>query len=238
MKKTAEPFKVTCKLLDGRINSADGIINLDAILYHAWFLKNEPDVINGTAAPKKERYYMGLPLTRTEDNRYLASLGFYKQYSQSVEYWNKRPDFTHANNSKYLDAAGKIDTSAGQMKAYHFPQIIRTVSDIEFYGVGTIKKIKELLQYIPAVGKKPATGWGQVREWVVEPFGEDWGTFSSKYGLMRPMPVGEFKPDRNYMVMDCQLSPPYWKNYNTALCYIPNFIINGNFQKEPEVIKT
>lgn len=228
MKKTTEPFKVTCKLADGRINSTNGLIFFDAILYHAWFAKNEPGVLQGIKNDKGTKYLrFGLPLTQLQDHRYAASCGFYKQYDQRVEYWNKRPDFTSGKNERYLDAKGKIDTSAGPLKAYHFPQIIRTVSDIEFYGVGTIEKIKDLLSYIPAIGKKPAAGWGIVREWIVEPFNEDWST-EGKYGLMRPMPVDEYKPDRQYRIMDCSLYPPHWKSNDIKLCYIPEVIIREN----------
>lgn len=231
MRKTTEPFKVTCKLLDGRINSVNGLIYLDAILYHAWFAKYEPGILDGTKkrSDATRHYNFGLPLTRLDHDglRYAASCGFYRQYDQTIEYWNKRPDFTSGKNSKYLEAKGKIDTAAGPLKAYHFPQIIRTVSDIEFYGVGTIEKIRDLLSYMPAVGKKPAAGWGLVKEWIVEPFPHDWST-EGKYGLMRPMPVESYEPDRNYQIMDVPMFPPYWKNMNTKLCYIPKVMINDD----------
>ena len=231
-KKTTEPFKVICKLVDGRINSVDGLLYFDAILYHAWFLKYAPEVIQGTKNKENHAEWknnFGLPLTQIHNNeqhRYAASCGFYKQYEQHIEYWNKRPDFTSGKNGKYLETKGKIDTTAGSMKAYHFPQVIRTISDIEFYGVGTISKIKDLLSYIPAIGKKPAAGYGMVMEWIVEPFPEDWST-TGQYGLMRAMPIDEYNPDRkNYRIMQAALLPPYWKTRNIALCYIPNFIIN------------
>lgn len=228
-KKTTEPFKVTCKLLDGRINRINEIINFDGILYHAWFEKYAPEVLNGTGANPKRHMDFGLPLTMLPDGRYAASVGFYKQYDQSMEYWNKRPDFTNGRNCKYLNAKGKIDTSAGPLKAYHFPNVIRTVSEIEFYGVGTIEKIRDLLTYIPAVGKKPAAGWGAVKEWIVEPFPEDWST-EGKYGLMRQMPVDEYEPKykNTYRIMDINTFPPYWKGIRTKLCYIPKVIINDN----------
>lgn len=230
-KKTTEPFKVTCRLADGRINSVDGLLFLDAILYHAWFLKYAPGVLQGVTEKELHpgwKFNFGLPLTRfhTEQGvRYAASCGFYRQYGRHIEYWNKRPDFTSGKNGKRLDAKGKVDTKAGALKAYHFPQVIRTVSDIEFYGVGTIEKIKDLLSYIPAVGKKPAAGWGMVKEWAVEPFAEDWST-AGKYGLMRPMPVEGYQAEGSYQIMECPLSPPYWKTGRTELCYIPKVVIN------------
>lgn len=232
-KKTTEPFKVTCRLVDGRLNSADGMLHLDAILYHAWFMKYAPEVLNGEGEKEKHKKWkgnFGLPLLRINTNgkyrmRYAASCGFYEQYCQGIEYWNKRPDFTNGKNERYLEAKGKIDTKAGVLKAYHFPQVIRTISDIEFYGVGTIEKIRDLLSYITAVGKKPAAGWGQVMEWKVEPFAEDWST-KGKYGLMRPMPIEEYETEGEYRIMEYPLLPPYWKSKNTALCYIPKVIIN------------
>lgn len=226
-KKTTEPFKVTCKLVDGRINSVSEIIHFDGILYHAWFAKHDPDVLNGIKTNSKQHMDFGLPLTMMPDGRYAASVGFYHQYGQDVEYWNKRPDFTNGRNCKYLEAKGKIDTGAGPLKAYHFPQIIRTVSDIEFYGVGTIEKIRDLLSYMPAVGKKPAAGWGIVKEWIVEPFTEDWST-EGKYGLMRPMPVDEYSPKATYQIMEIPTFPPYWKGIRNKLCYIPKVIINDD----------
>lgn len=231
-KKTTEPFKVTCKLLDGCINSISGLLYLDAILYHGWFLKYAPEVIYGTqkqSSEKTKNMKFGLPLTQLSDTRYAASCGFYKQYSQNIKYWNKRSDFTDGRDSYYLEDRGKVNIKTGTLKAYHFPQVIRTISEIEFYGIGTIEKIKDLLSYIPAVGKKPSAGWGMVKEWVVEPFPEDWST-EGKYGLMRPMPVDEYelKEDRNYQIMDSPIHPPYWKAINTKLCYIPKVIINEN----------
>lgn len=222
MKTKTEPFKVTCKLLDGRINSADGFIFLDSILYHAWFLKYAPDVIQGTAYETDKIKYFGLPLRQLPNNRYAASCGFYTQYAGNIEYWNKRPDWDKNMNS-LADTKGKVKTSVGTMRAYRMPQVIRTISDIEFYGYGTIDKVKELLDYIPAVGKKPSAGWGAVKEWIVEPFEEDWSTWSSKHGLMRPIPVGEdIGHDLSgYMIRDCAVRPPAWKSGNQVTCYVP-----------------
>lgn len=222
MKSTTEPFRVVCKLLDGRVNSADGLFFLDSILYHAWFLKYAPKVITGELHDDEPKGF-GLPLRQLPGYRYAASVGFYKEHDVRIEYWNKRPDWERWEG--YLDGGGKFTTGSGTMRAYRTPQIIRTVGDIEFYGYGTIKKVKELLSYIPAIGKKPAAGWGIVKEWIVEPWPEDWSTWSDKYGLMRPIPVGEdIGHDLSgYIVRDCAIRPPAWKACNQTPCYIPRF---------------
>lgn len=217
-----EPFKVTAKLLDGRVNSIDGLFFLDAILYHAWFLKYEPGIL--TSEKKGKPKHFGLPLLHLPNNRYAASIGFYEQYSQKVEYWNKRPRWD--KHPDYLNLEkGKIKTSVGLERAYRMPNIIRTISDVEFYGVGTIEKIKDLLSYMPAIGKKPSAGWGAVKEWVVEPFEHDWSTQSNRYGLMRPLPVAEAEQMGinldDYMMGEFGIRPPYWKHKNKEVCIIP-----------------
>jgi hypothetical protein len=223
---TTEPFKVTCKLIDGRINSADGLLFLDSILYHAWFLKYAPGVMQGTQKLEdiehpEYKLNFGLPLRQIGDGRYAASCGFYHQYDEKIEYWNKHPNWD--DHADHLDSEGKIKTGQGTMRAYRMPQVIKTVGDIEFYGYGTINKIRELLTYIPSLGKKPAAGWGMVAQWVVEPFAEDWSTWSDKYGLMRPIPLGEdVKRDLNeYVKRVCAIKPPAWKACNQVPCYVP-----------------
>lgn len=225
VKSATEPFKVTCKLLEGRVNTADGLLFLDSILYHAWFLKYAPDVILGTQREQDCHLNFGLPLRQLPGGRYAASCGFYHDFGVNIEYWNKRPDWD--NRAQYLDAHGKITTSSGTMRAYRMPQAIHTVSDIEFYGYGTIEKVRDLLSYIPAVGKKPAAGWGAVAQWIVEPWPEDWSTWSEKYGLMRPVPLDEdIGHDLSgYLKRDCAIRPPAWKACNQVPCYVPKVTI-------------
>lgn len=230
MKSKTQPLKITARLSDHRINSANGLVFLDCILYHGWFAKYAPEVLQDVGPHEKTDMNFGLPLRQLHTDsgiRYAASCGFYSQYGYKIEYWNKRPDFT-GKNAKYLAGGGKIDTSKGELKAYHFPQVIRTVSDIEFYAMGNAEKIKDLLSYVPAIGKKYAAGWGNVEEWVVEEFDEDWTT-DGKYGLMRPMPIEEYDPkDRIYTMGECAIRPPAWKACNHKLCYIPKVIINAD----------
>lgn len=223
MKSTTETFRVICKLLDGRINSADGLIYLDSILYHAWFEKYAPKVLTGEQSAI-DAVRIGLPIRQFQNNRYAASTGFYKSYGESIEYWNKRPDWmAHESYYDLNNGSAKIRIGEGPMRAYRTPQVIRLVGDIEFYGYGTIDKIRDLLTYIPAVGKKPAAGWGAVAEWTVEEWPEDWSTWSEAYGLMRPIPIDEdIGHDLSgYVIRDCAIRPPSWKACNQTTCYIP-----------------
>lgn len=223
-KKPTSPIKVTAHLTDGRINSADGIIMLDAILYHAWFYRHAPHVLEGLggeAVPGEG--HIGLPLRQLPGNRYAASRAVYKETAQEVEYWNKRPNFFSADAERFLeDKKGVISSSVGGYRAYRMPQVIRYVADgkLTFWGIGNADEVLDLLNAIPAVGKKAAMGWGTVDRWAVEPAEEDYTTLHPDYGLMRPMPVEEIRLE-GYPILKYAVKPPYWKSCNARLCYVP-----------------
>lgn len=217
------PLKITAHLLDGRFSSADGILMFDSILYHAWFLKHAPHVLEGVYKPEQIGY-VGLPLVHLEDNRWAASKAVYQEIDKIVEHYNKRPDFFAGDKLDYLDMdKGIISDSVGLYRAYRNPQLIRTVKDgiLTFYAVGKKDKIEELLSLMIGVGKKTAMGFGIVDRWDVEEIEEDYTTEHPKYGLMRPIEVEKADKTYDYPIMDYAIRPPYWKTINQRLCYVP-----------------
>ena len=229
-KKPTSPLKVTAKLTDGRVFSFDGIIMFDAILYHAWFAKYHPEVFETGEWMTHGSGYIGLPLRQTPENTgagsvWAASMGIYAETAQSVEYWNKRPNFFGADKTDYLDQdKGVISDSEGRYRAYRTPCVVRTVKDgvIDFYCMGHKDEVLDLLSYIPALGKKPAIGYGRVESWTAEDIGEDYSVTHPEYGLMRPVPIieGRTTPAK-YPIREYGIKPPYWKPENRRLCYVP-----------------
>lgn len=221
-----KPLKITAFMLDGRINSSDGILMFDAILYHAWFFKYAPQVFDGMGDNHFHKH-IGLPLEKTADNRYCASRGIYKETGKTVEYFHKRPDFFNSDKIDKLNInKGIICESAGEYRAYRVPQVIRTIENgmIDFYAIGNPEKIEDLLNRISAVGKKPICGYGIVKKWVIEEIDQDYTLFHSKYGLMRPVEVGGHEDNgkySDYPIMQYAIKPPYWKVKNMRLCYVP-----------------
>lgn len=223
-KPATRPLRVAAKLLDGRINSADGIVMFDGLLYHAWFAKYHPEVFDTGEWMDYGSGYVGLPLRQLPGNRWAASMGIYEQLSERIEYWNKRPDFFAADKTDFLDMdKGQISDSVGLKRAYRTPQVIRTVKDgvVEFYCMGHKDEILDLLSYISAVGKKPAMGWGTVETWTAEEIAEDYSYTHPEYGLMRPTPIDDAELT-GYAVMEYAVKPPYWKPCNRRRCYVPN----------------
>lgn len=226
-KKSTSPIKVTAHLTDGRLNSADGIVMLDSILYHAWFWKHHPEVLRGDGTTEYDGY-TGLPLRQLPGNRWAASRGVYEEIGQTVEYINKRPNFFNADKLDRLDMdKGIISDSVGLYRAYRIPSVIRTVKDglITFWAMGHRDEVQELLDCIPAVGKKYAAGYGLVDRWVVEDCKEDYSLWHPEYGLMRPVETGS-DDEKSLNLLGCPIikygiKPPYWKAKNMRLCHVP-----------------
>lgn len=222
-KSKCVPLKVTAHLVDGRFSSTDGIVMLDSILYHAWFIKHAPHVLEGVYKPEQIGY-VGLPLVHLEDNRWAASKAVYQEIDKIVEHYNKRPDFFAGDKLDYLDMdKGIISDSVGLYRAYRNPQLIRTVKDgiLTFYAVGKKDKIEELLSLMIGVSKKTAMGFGIVDRWDVEEIEEDYTIEHPKYGLMRPIEVEKADKTYDYPIMEYAIRPPYWKTINQRLCYVP-----------------
>lgn len=231
-KKSTKPIKVTAHLSDGLINSADGVIMLDSILYHAWFCKHCPEVLQGLGNAEYDGY-TGLPLRQLPGNRWAASRGVYEEIGQTVEHINKRPNFFNADKINHLDMEkGIISDSVGQYRAYRIPNVIRTVKGgtIAFWAMGHVDEVQALLNCIPAVGKKYAAGYGIVADWTVEECSEDYSLWHPEYGLMRPVEIDSEEAKSfdltGYPVMQYGVKPPYWKSKNFRLCYVP---IKGGF---------
>lgn len=226
-KKPTRPIKVTATLSDGRLNSTDGVVMLDSILYHAWYIKHAPHVLEGGGGADFTGY-IGLPLMQLPGNRWAASRGVYTEIGHAVEHYNKRPNFFNADKVDYLDMCkGLISESIGLYRAYRMPQVIRTVKDgkVVFWARGHADEVQALLDMIPAVGKKYAMGYGAVSKWVVEECEEDYSLWHPEHGLMRPVEVGSEEERAldlsSYPVMDYGVKPPYWKETNLRLCYVP-----------------
>lgn len=226
-KKPTSPIKITAHLLDGRLNSADGIVMLDSILYHAWFYKHCPEVLEGMGSAEYDGN-IGLPLRQLPGNRWMASRGIYEEVGQTVEHLNKRPNFFNADKLRRLDAdKGIISDSMGQYRAYRIPNVIRTIKDglITFWAMGHKNEVQALLDRIPAVGKKYAAGYGIIDRWTVEDCDEDYSLWHPDYGLMRPIEVDSPETQTydlsRYPIMRYGVKPPYWKAKNMRLCYVP-----------------
>lgn len=217
-------LKITARLLDGRVNSSDGLFNFDSILAYAWMLENHPDELLNNSLKLDNLIEPKLPLARDENGRWKTSVGFYVQYAETVEYWHKKiNDFDAGIYVDFQGKRGKIDSQKGEFKAYRMPQLIRIISDIEFYCVGDPDGIHSLLRFVMNIGKKGSQGYGYVKEWIIEDVEDDY-TDIGPYGIMRTKPfTGELPDDgQTYQIRKMRLKPPYHLHTDRVPCIIPN----------------
>lgn len=216
-----ENFKIVARLYDGRVNSNDGLFNLDSMLAWAWMKQNHPDELMNSKVTEENLIEPDLPLEKDADGRWLCSVGFYKEYSQRIEYWHRRiNDFDAAKYVDFNGRRGKINGASGLLKAYRIPQIIRIISDVTFYCTGEQNEIEKLLFEVTNIGKKAAQGYGAVKEWIVEPTRE----WTNKYGIMRYKPFRGILPDdgQQYQIKVIRTKPPYHLTAEAIPCLIPN----------------
>lgn len=217
-------LKVTACLLDGRVNSNDGLFNLDSILAYAWMLVHYPDILQNRDLRIDNLIEPDLPLAKDKDGRWKTSLGFYVQYDEIVEHWHKKiNDFDAQQFVDFKGRRGKIDSRKGEFKAYRMPQLIRVISDIEFYCVGDPIKMQKYLNLVTNIGKKGSQGYGYVKKWEIEEIEDDY-TDIGPYGIMRTKPfTGELPTDgQTYQIKKMRLKPPYHLHVDRVPCLIPN----------------
>ena len=85
---------------------------------------------------------------------------------------------------------------------------------------GDKEKIKRLLSWVYAIGKKESQGYGIVREWAVEKVDEIIDFLNPEKPL-RPLPVEIFSDgftNKNRKLVSYKF--PYWYNGNKKLCYV------------------
>jgi hypothetical protein len=125
------------------------------------------------------------------------------------------PDLIRKNKLGQLHR--KFDsTFTNVMNAY--PVI--TAPTITWYAEGDAKRITRMLEPVNFIGKRRASGYGEIRRWVVEPDELD-GVVGPFGEPLRPVPVDMFKGDRSGPILDAAWRPAYWNVENRTPCFAP-----------------
>lgn len=107
----------------------------------------------------------------------------------------------------------KMNISSGRFKAYHIKMYYRFAEYVEWYCVGDAEKISRLLQFCTAIGKNTGDGWGQVLQWEIKNWPEDWSIRGHNNKLMRAVPCKTGIP--------YGLRPSYWNPKHVTKCIVP-----------------
>jgi CRISPR type IV-associated protein Csf3 len=219
------PARITARLRTGVV--CDPWLPLDAILDYQVkrerFGAQQTTRPGGEPAPSKPDPDVPLQAHHagTENWYYACSWAQPQPWwvAEGTDYWNKRFDAGFADLVDFGGRRGKVIIEQGPYKAYHMPIFYRTACQIEWYAVGDLSRIRELLATVTHIGKKRSQGWGRVTEWIVEPWPEDWSVRCDGY-LTRGIPV--FDASAPYDVMSYGLHPPYYSKWNQIPIARPN----------------
>lgn len=216
-----ENIKITARLQCGVIS--DGFLPLDGILHyqvHREQLGEQTITLPGqsTGGPLGEQLpFKKVNSFKRHDSRlwfYACSFAQWPEHAvEGKDYWNKRFDLSLVSLVEE-GKAKRLDVAAGRYKSYHMPVFYRSALSVSWYAVGDRVEIEMLLSSVFNIGKKPAQGWGAVREWQVEPFEEDWSVWSSTGRLMRAI------PQAGGLVYG--IRPSYWNPKHQFPCRMPD----------------
>lgn len=149
---------------------------------------------------------------------YAISFAQYEEITKYVQYWHKR---FREEYLSMLDPGKKsrIDMQSGTYRAYRMPLITYVVDKLEWYAMGDMDGIAELLQNVNYLGKKRAYGNGRVLKWEIEPILEDWSEIKGGRWT-RAIPHYHFD-DKLARWMRISYRPPYWHPSSIEMCTIP-----------------
>lgn len=98
-------------------------------------------------------------------------------------------------------------------RAFDAPQVT-------WYAEGCGEAVERLLEEARFIGKRRASGFGEVARLSVRPGDYD-GILGPFGDPLRPVPVAMFRGDAGALKVDAAWRPAYWLPENRAVCYAP-----------------
>lgn len=204
-----------------------GLIHLDGLLAAAKIIKEEG--YRGlekreAEMREKEPDFIELPLEIWRENIYRASAGFYDGV-EGVATYHKKWDEEYDDLVDFEGRRAKIRVGVGFYKSYSLKNRYISAEKMIFFARGDKDEIEKLLEYLPAIGKRRAEGYGIIREWKIEPISED-KSIQFKGHIMRAIParlVMELETAPTSMRMaHITYRPPYFYTRWAERCLIPS----------------
>lgn len=211
-----KPLKITAHLYGHVLLES---IALDALL--AAVVARKTGVPPICVAGKVE---IEIPVQKEHQGRFhLCSFGQFRKEpgSHDTRYTNRR--FPAEMAARYgTEKQRSINVSAGLTKTYRIPRQISHLNDdkIDFFALGDLKEIEELLSWVKFVGKQTSVGNGKIKSWTVQEC-EGWEGFPVlKEGRpLRPLPV-DYNGLGHHELAYRVLTYPYWERNREELCAV------------------
>ncbi|MBL6736472.1 MAG: hypothetical protein ISP76_05195 [Burkholderiales bacterium] len=120
---------------------------------------------------------------------------------------------------------GTIHRKIGRTKQEQFGAVLNSydckfVESIEWHAEGDSEKIMRVIESNFFLGKRRASGFGEVTHWTIESSELD-GLTGYVDEPLRPIPVNRFTGDKASLKVDAAWRPAYWDPANRTTCYAP-----------------
>lgn len=119
-----------------------------------------------------------------------------------------------------LSKTTTIYNQSGKFKSIHNTLYYLSCRHIDWYVTGDKTQIQELLMHLTAIGKKVSQGFGQVKEWEVIEWSEEWYLRRDRK-VMRSIPVNQ--PEKHSHVKIWGVRPSYWLPKHQFPCLVPRY---------------
>lgn len=167
-------------------------------------------------------------LLRCEDGLYYASAGMPtdvvdKQRASFVA--SMRPERT----PEWLDVIApntrQGDVQIGVARQREAGNVLNAYSAVvaqavEWYATGDMPSVLQVVQDIPFIGKRRASGFGEVIRWEVES-GELDGLVGYLGEPLRPIPTERWTEGGDWVPVEAAWKAPYWDVRNRTRCFVP-----------------
>ena len=123
----------------------------------------------------------------------------------------------HVKKNKHGQLHKKFDSSlTNVMNSYP----VYAAPEITWYAEGDAIEMERLLSPVQFIGKRRASGFGEVSAWLIEDAELD-GLIGYAGEPLRPIPIDMFTGDKSLPIVDAAWHPAYWNVLNRAACYAP-----------------
>jgi hypothetical protein len=173
-----------------------------------------------------EAAHSSVPI-RCTDGLFHASAAMYEPLDQSRVAFvaNMRADHSLDADLFPRKKNGASYRKVGRLRRRDFGAVMNSydsvqVESLEWHVEGDNEEIFKLINPISFIGKRRASGFGEVDRWSIEPSELD-GLTGFLDEPMRPIPIERFKGDTASLKVDAAWRPAYWHPANRAICYAP-----------------
>lgn len=123
---------------------------------------------------------------------------------------------------------GKVHAAIGLTRRRNYGAVMNsyklfTAPEITWYATGDAAKIESLLSGVEFIGKRRASGYGQVIGLRIEK-GELDGVNGHFGEPLRPVPVELFSGEKAALRADAAWRPAYWHPANRSICFVPETV--------------